>query len=176
MIQIVYVDRGPLKIFHFPVCAGRGGWVVVTASGPPPQKASSFLKETLASLNLTSCAHFTDKPNVAPRKAETGYPEARSHTSLWHQGEVPPQPGASGARGAIAPTPHPHPRVEERRELGGPGGKWVLEEAHPALVPSLISRVSSGASQGSLHWKSDSPAEPGGGRCWAQGPQPIIRG
>lgn len=101
----------------------------MTASEPPPLKTSSFLKGTLASLNLTSRAHFTDKLNVAPKKAETGYLEAQSHTPLLfllllNQARLSTAPGAGPTlcQGPPEPEGQRPLRVEERRVLGGPKG------------------------------------------------------
>lgn len=101
----------------------------MTASEPPPLKTSSFLKGTLASLNLTSRAHFTDKLNVAPKKAETGYLEAQSHTPLLfllllNQARLSTAPGAGPTlcQGPPEPEGQRPLHVEERRVLGGPKG------------------------------------------------------
>lgn len=48
-------------------------WGVATASEPCPQQTPSSLKGTVASSSLTSCIHFTDKSNVAPRRAEASH-------------------------------------------------------------------------------------------------------
>lgn len=57
--------QGPPKTVH--------PWGVATASEPPPQQTPSSLKGIVASSSLTSCTHFTDKPNVAPRREEASH-------------------------------------------------------------------------------------------------------
>ena len=101
--------QGPLK--NVPLLCVWEGERLVTASGPLSQKISSFMQGTLASLNLISCAHFTDTPNAAPREAEASTPGACGLVSLQGQGAGP------------------IPGVEERRGPGGPGG-CVSEAAH----------------------------------------------